>query len=210
MGFPSRFSSASACSTCRFDPGYSTVAAARTPAHRRPVLYVRSVAEHGQRTSGTPHPVMLNAMHAPGTPPPVCTGSTSSTSCSRSLLQILAIVDRWCTPVHQYFRGRTAEETCTLRQGCAIRRVGARWSWSATIPDDLRGSRDPILSASSERAARQALRSIRPRVLGDLGLCTRVIGGKKRSTLRTGVGTGTRTPGTRRTGAPRPGTIRCA
>ncbi len=32
------------------------------------------------------------------------------------LVEILAVVDQWRTPDHQYFRVRTAEETCTLRQ----------------------------------------------------------------------------------------------
>ena len=32
------------------------------------------------------------------------------------LVEILAVVDRWCTPDHRYFRVSTAEETCTLRQ----------------------------------------------------------------------------------------------
>ncbi len=32
------------------------------------------------------------------------------------LVEILAIVDQWRTPDHRYFRVRTAEETCTLRQ----------------------------------------------------------------------------------------------
>ncbi len=28
------------------------------------------------------------------------------------LVEILAVVDRWCTPGHRYFRVRTAAETC--------------------------------------------------------------------------------------------------
>ncbi len=32
------------------------------------------------------------------------------------LVEILAVVARWRTPDHRYFRVRTAEETCTLRQ----------------------------------------------------------------------------------------------
>ena len=32
------------------------------------------------------------------------------------LVEILAVVERWRTPDHRYFRVRTAEETCTLRQ----------------------------------------------------------------------------------------------
>ena len=31
-------------------------------------------------------------------------------------VEILAVVDRWRTPDHRYFRVRTADETCTLRQ----------------------------------------------------------------------------------------------
>ncbi len=32
------------------------------------------------------------------------------------LVEILAVVDRWRTPDHRYFRVRTADETYTLRQ----------------------------------------------------------------------------------------------
>ena len=32
------------------------------------------------------------------------------------LVEILSVVDRWRTPDHRYFRVRTADETCTLRQ----------------------------------------------------------------------------------------------
>ena len=32
------------------------------------------------------------------------------------LVEILAVVDQWRTPDHRYFRVRTADETCTLRQ----------------------------------------------------------------------------------------------
>ncbi len=32
------------------------------------------------------------------------------------LVEILAVVAQWRTPDHRYFRVRTAEETCTLRQ----------------------------------------------------------------------------------------------
>ncbi len=32
------------------------------------------------------------------------------------LVEILAVVERWRTPDHRYFRGRTADETYTLRQ----------------------------------------------------------------------------------------------
>ena len=32
------------------------------------------------------------------------------------LVQILAVVDRWRTPDHRYFKVRTVEETYTLRQ----------------------------------------------------------------------------------------------
>ena len=32
------------------------------------------------------------------------------------LVEILAVVDRWRTPDHRYFKVRTADETCTLRQ----------------------------------------------------------------------------------------------
>ncbi len=32
------------------------------------------------------------------------------------LFEILAVVDRWRTPDHRYFRVRTADETYTLRQ----------------------------------------------------------------------------------------------
>ncbi len=32
------------------------------------------------------------------------------------LVEILAVVERWRTPDHRYFRVRTADETCTLRQ----------------------------------------------------------------------------------------------
>ena len=31
-------------------------------------------------------------------------------------VEILAVVDQWRTPDHQYCRVRTADETCTLRQ----------------------------------------------------------------------------------------------
>ncbi len=31
-------------------------------------------------------------------------------------VEIMAVVDRWRTPDHRYFRVRTADETCTLRQ----------------------------------------------------------------------------------------------
>ena len=38
--------------------------------------------------------------------------------CTRGdqLVEILAVVAQWRTPDHRYFRVRTAEETCTLRQ----------------------------------------------------------------------------------------------
>ena len=32
------------------------------------------------------------------------------------LVEILAVVAQWRTPDHRYFRVRTADETCTLRQ----------------------------------------------------------------------------------------------
>ncbi len=32
------------------------------------------------------------------------------------LVEILAVVERWRTPDHRYFRVKTAGETCTLRQ----------------------------------------------------------------------------------------------
>jgi len=31
-------------------------------------------------------------------------------------VEILTVVDQWRTPDHRYFRVRTADETCTLRQ----------------------------------------------------------------------------------------------
>ncbi len=43
------------------------------------------------------------------------------------LVEILAVVDRWRTPDHRYFRVRTADETYTLRQDV---RSGA---WERTV-----------------------------------------------------------------------------
>ncbi len=37
-------------------------------------------------------------------------------TCGDQRVEILAVGDRWRTPDHRYFRVRTAEETCTLRQ----------------------------------------------------------------------------------------------
>ncbi len=37
-------------------------------------------------------------------------------TCGDQLVEILAVVAQWRAPDHRYFRVKTADETCTLRQ----------------------------------------------------------------------------------------------
>ena len=48
-------------------------------------------------------------------------------------VEILAVVERWRTPDHRYFRVSTADETCTLRQD----------EWSGVWELTEEGRRDP-------------------------------------------------------------------